>query len=404
MTQQRRRHGAGSIRKRRIKDGSLRFDVLIREPGQAQKQVASFETQEQAEALLALHCVRRAEAGHYVPQDIGILTVRNIGELYLDVLPAHRHTVDRNRWRARIASAEFIDWPLTQLGESAVKRWIASMAETPIATGKSAGQLPTRSTLQNALNLLRGALRWAVIKGHVDVNAAKNVTISESTTVQPKTSAIGDAYDYLHEHEVRKLLEAPLPLAQKTAFTLLAFTGARPKDLYLLTWDRVDIRGALVRFRTHKKHRNYLARLLPVAHEALRTWWLSRGQPSDGLVFPGPPSEEHPKGAPHTTGYDWGWADAEPKPGKKWKGYRERAGIRRKLPLYSLRHTAASHLLLGTELYTGGRRWSQEEVASFLGHGDLDSVPRYLVGLGIANQRAVEESRVALLALKRKRS
>lgn len=398
------KHGAGSIRERKLKDGALRYDVRIRTGrGQPQKQVGSFESLEEAEALLALHAVRRAGEGHYVPADMGVLTVRNLGHLYLDALPEHRLVTDKSRWEARIETAEFIDWPLTQLTEQNVRRWVDVMARTTITGGKSKGQRPSRSTLQNALNLLRSALRWAVIQGHVDTNAAKTVTISESTIATPRTSALGEMYDYLREDEVRKLIEAKLPPAQKAAFTLLAFTGSRPKDLYLLTWDRVDVRGALVRFRTHKKHRDYAASLLPIAHEAMRAWWLVSGQPAAGLVFPGPKTYEHPQGVPHAKGYDWGWADAEPKPGKRYEGYRARAGIRRHVPLYSLRHTAATHLLLGSELYTGGRRWTPEEVASFLGHADLSTVRRYMVGLGMASMRAVEESRIALKELAAKK-
>jgi integrase len=400
LSSTKKRHGAGSIRVRTLKDGTQRFDVLIRDaPGQPQKQIGTFESREQAEALLVLAAIRRAEAGHHVPHDIGVFTLRHLGHLYLDALPANRLVTDKSRWQSRIETAEFIDWPLTQISEMAVRRWIDLMARTNIARGKSGGQLPSRSTLQNALNLLRSALRWAVIQGHIDTNAAKNVTISESTIVAPKTSALGEVFDYLREDEVRKLLEADLPLAQKTAFTLLAFTGARPKDLYLLTWDRVDVRGAAIRFRTHKKHRDYTASLLPLALEATRAWWMACGQPAAGLVFRGPKTYEHPQGAPHAKGYDWGWADSEPRPGKRVNGYRVRSGIRRHVPLYSLRHTAATHLLLGSDLYTGGRRWSPEEVASFLGHSDLSTVRRYMVGLGIASMRAVEESRLALKEL-----
>jgi len=400
LSSTRKEFGAGSVRARTLKDGTRRYDVRIRSaPGEPQKQVGSFESREEADALLALHSVRRANAGHKTPADRGVLTLRNLGHLYLDALPDNRLVTDKSRWQSRIEAAEFIDWPLTQISEMAVRRWVDLMARTNIAGGKSEGKRPSRSTLQNALNLLRSALRWAVIQGHVDTNAAKTVTISESTIATPRTSAIGEMYDYLREDEVRRLIEADLPPAQKAAFTLLAFTGARPKDLYLLTWDRVDVRGSTVRFRTHKKHRDYVASLLPVALEAMRAWWLVCGQPVAGLVFLGPKNYEHPEGVPHAKGYDWGWADSEPKPGKRYDGYRVRAGIRRHVPLYSLRHTAATHLLLGAELYTGGRRWSPEEVASFLGHADLSTVRRYMVGLGIASMRAVEESRVALKEL-----
>jgi integrase len=271
-----------------------------------------------------------------------------------------------------------------------VRRWIDVMSRTIIQAGKSAGQRPARATLQSALCLLRDAFKWAVIHGHMDTNPAKGVTISESTIAAPRTSIIGDVFDYLREDEVKRLLAAELPPKQRAAFTLLAFTGARPKDLYLLTWDRVDVRGARVRYRSHKKSRDYAVSLLPVALEAMRTWWLAHGQPTSGLVFSGP------KGAPHTKGYDWSWQPGVSRHGKPIPGYRALSGIRRDVPLYSLRHTAASHLLLGTELFTGGRRWDAAEVASFLGHSDLSTVRRYLVALGIASMRAVEESREAI--------
>jgi hypothetical protein len=51
-------------------------------------------------------------------------------------------------------------------------------------------------------------------------------------------------------------------------------------------------------------------------------------------------------------------------------------------------------------MFTGGRRWSLEEVASQLGHADLSTVRRYAVALGLASKSAVEESRAALKAQK----
>lgn len=392
-----RSYGAGYVRIRTLKDGSQRFDVLVRghEDGK-QKTIASCETPEKADAFLAAYAVQRAAAGKFVPKDIGALTIRNLGDLYLEALTDERRVTDRSRWNARVLTAAFIDWPLTQIGPPAVRLWIDRMARTTITEGKSKGKRPARSTLQNALNLLRDAFKWAVIQGHLDVNPAKGVTISESTVAGPRTSSIGEVFDYLREDEVRRLIDADLPPPQKAAFTLLAFTGARPKDLYMLTWARVDVRAARVRYRSHKVHRDYSVALLPTALEAMRTWWMLRGQPTEGLVFPGPTSDEHPNGAPHAKGYDWGWAPGVSRHGKLVPGYRAIAGIRRPVPLYSLRHTAASHLLLGTELFTGGRRWDAAEVASFLGHSDLTTIRRYLVALGIASIRAVEESREAI--------
>jgi integrase len=403
--------GSGHVRTRTLKDGTQRFDVLVYKDGKKITLAGGLKSQAEADVYLLAYQQERAEHGLFVPLDSGVMTVRRLGELYLAAVNKRTAKTDRRRWNARVLPAEFIDWPLTQLSEQAVRRWIDTMARTEVQVGKAKGQRPSRGTLATALAVLRSALKYGVMHGHIDTNVAKRVTIGDSTMAAPKGTAQGDGYDYLHEAEVRRLLDAEsLPQRQRTAFVLLAFTGARPMDLYRLTWDRVDVGGATVRYHSHKRDRDYTAHLLPQAHQVLRAWWIASGRPGEGLVFPGK------GGAPHTDGYDWGWADSTGR--LQWSnrlrdgslqrgkaeeitvqpGWRSKIGIRRELPLYSLRHTAASHLLLGTPLFTGGRRWSMEEVASFLGHADMSTVRRYCVALGIASMRAVEESREMLAA------
>ncbi len=377
------------IRTRTLKDGSNRYDAIVWERGK-QRLLGAFETEAHAIAVRHAYFHELARQAGDDPYDSGALTVRQLGELYLDSLSDTAQQTDRSRWRARVDTAEFADWPAVQLTEKAVRRWVDKMARTKIATGKSKGRLPQRTTIQNTLNLLRDALRWAVIEDHLDTNAAERVTISGSTTATIESGA--DEYDYLRVDEVRKILACSDQRA-RVAFTLLAFTGARPKDLYLLTWDRVDVPGAMVRFRTHKKNRDYLAHLLPVALDAMREWWMRSGRPTEGLVFAGP------KGAPHAKGYDWGWTGSYGRDGEQLDGWREKIGIKRSVPLYSLRHTCASQLLLGAELFTGGRTWSFAEIASHLGHADTKTVERYARSLGVASKRAVEESREAIKSI-----
>jgi integrase len=376
------------IRTRTLKNGEKRYDALAWVNGK-QVLLGAFETESEAIAERHAHFHALAKEQGDDRYDSGALTIRQMGHLYLDSLSETAQATDRSRWRSRVETAEFADWPLTQLTERAVRKWIDKQARTKIKTGKSAGQYPARVTLQNTLNLLRDSLEWAVLEDHIDVNVAKAVTISSSTRADIESRE--DAYDYLRIDEVRKLLACE-DQRVRVALTLLAFTGARPKDLYLLTWDRVDVAGATITFRTHKKQRDYLAHLLPVALEALREWWMKRGQPTEGLVFPGV------NGEPHTRGYDWGWTGSYGRDGEQREGWREAIGIKRKVPLYSLRHTCASQLLLGAELFTGGRAWSFVEIASHLGHRDTKTVEHYARSLGIASKRAVEESRVAIKA------
>jgi integrase len=407
--------GSGHVRTRTLKDGSVRYDVLVWKNGKQHTLKGGLKDLEEAHAYLAAHYVERAGEGLPIPhQDTGFTTVRQLGVLYLAAIGERTRETDKRRWEARVVTAEFIDWPLTQLSEMAVRRWIDTMARTPVAVGKAKGKRPSRGTLATALAVLRSALKHAVIEGLIDRNVAKSVTISESTMAAPKGVAAGEGFDYLHEDEVRRILEAPkLPERQRTAYTLLAFTGARPKDLYLLTWDKVDVLGATIRYYSHKRDRHYVVHLLPQALAVLRNWWIRSGRPSTGLVFVGP------KGKPHAPGYDWGWADTRGRKHHYWvvgtekrhsknediqvvPGWRSKIGIRREVPLYSLRHTLASHLLLGSKMFTGGRRWSMEEVASQLGHADLSTVRRYCVALGIMSLGAVEDSR-ELLSSQRER-
>jgi integrase len=380
------------IRTRTLRDGSKRHDAIVWERGK-QIMLGAFETIGEAIAVRHAYFHTRAQETGETAYDSGALTLRQMGHLYLDSLSETALRTDRSRWHARVETAEFADWPLTQLTEKAVRRWVDAMARTPVETGKSAGELPQRGTLQNSLNLLRDGLRWAVIADYIDTNVAEGVTISNSTTATV-TSGAGE-YDYLHVDEVQAILDSTaLPQRARVAFTLLAFTGARPHDLYMLTWDRVDVKGATIRFRTHKKKRDYLAHLLPVALDALKEWSIKCGRPGTGLVFPG-----H-KGSPHARGYDWGWQGSYGRDGAQLEGWREIIGIRRPLALYSLRHTCASQLLLGAELYTGGRAWSLAEISSHLGHADTKTVERYARSLGIASKRAVEESRAAIQTTK----
>lgn len=380
--------GFGHIRERKTKDGTIRHQAIVKEKGKQRVLVTG--TKAEADAYLAAWYSQQLEEGKHVPADAPLMTVRQLGRLYLDSLTDTTLETSKSRWEARVERvAEFIDWPVSQMGEPAVRHWVDRMCRTPITAGKSAGQKPKRSTVQNSINLLRDVFRYGVIEGHMVSNPATGVTIRSSTIATPKASH-SSVFDYLHADEVKRVLEAKLPPKQRTAFAILAFTGARPKSLYTLTWDKVDVGGRTITYRDTKKGKDYLAHLLPPAADVLREWWLSHGRPGTGLVFAGK------RGRAHTKGYDWGWADTEPYPGQPAKGYRSQIGIRRPVALYSLRHSCASHLLLGTELYTGGRTWTAEEIASHLGHDDLTTVRRYMVALGIASKKAVEETRKLL--------
>ena len=77
----------------------------------------------------------------------------------------------------------------------------------------------------------------------------------------------------------------------------------------------------------------------------------------------------------YAVGHDFGWEDVRDRRAKDGErlGARSRLGITRKVRFHDLRHTCASHLVMGT----WGRRWSIEEVSKFLGHSDIQVTQRY---------------------------
>jgi hypothetical protein len=86
----------------------------------------------------------------------------------------------------------------------------------------------------------------------------------------------------------------------------------------------------------------------------------------------------------------FGWEDVKDRRAKGGQrpGARSRLGIERKVRFHDLRHTCASHLVMGTS----GRRWSIEEVSKLLGHSDIQVTQRYAHLADTALHRAAAET------------
>lgn len=432
------------IRRRELADGSEVFDPLVYIDGR-KRTLGACQTLAEAQALRHAFFKQRASEGASVPRDIGVLTVAQLGDLCLS------SSWDVDRWRARVLEmAEFAHWPAPQVLDEHVQIWVDKMARTPIQSGRGAGELPTRGTVYSALSLLKRVYAWAKMpaRRYVTHNPCDNVTIRNSTDIKPKSKR--NVLDYLREHEARLLLEAKpetIPLEPKTKFITSMMSGARPSDVWRLRWERIDWSAETIRFTSTKTSKeeahDYTVHALPQLMSALREWWLANGRPDSGLVFP---SED---GQVYARGYDAAWSDkrerrhnvwyvdgtedgslsAGTRPGKGalsgaaakelrrergerrvskrelavTPGWRAKLGIKRQVPLYALRHTCACQLLLGSELFTGGRQWSREEIQSQLGHRDSKATEHYMRALGILGRRAAVESKAALKSQAAKR-
>jgi integrase len=122
--------------------------------------------------------------------------------------------------------------------------------------------------------------------------------------------------------------------------------------------------------------------LFPAALGALRKIFELVLKNDRGLVF------ANAAGGMYAVGHDFGWEDVKDQRAKGGvrPGARSRLGIKRKVRFHDLRHSCASHLVMGT----WGRRWSIEEVSKFLGHSDIQVTQRYAHLADTALHRAAE--------------
>lgn len=326
------------------------------------------DTAEQAERTLAASLLR-------LDGQLDGLSLAQWGERWLDRREKdkiHRSTKSaRSVWKARIAIAPFADWPLRRIQHTDVVRWVRKLLCSPAQPGHKHKTTPTRTlsrqSVLNALSLLRVALADAADEGHLQGNPAAAVRV-------PRVATTEEGWTYLTADEIAAVLELPVStdgrgdkehirLEQRVAITVAIYTGLRAGELWGLRWGDVQLRGdrpeLVVRHSYRGPTKGGKVRrvpLLPPAREALKKWRARRPGVADAFVFAAA------GGGCHTSGYDAAWGRV-----------RRLTGIREEVVFHSLRHTCASHLVMGT----WGRPWRLEEVRQMLGHSSITVTERY---------------------------
>lgn len=290
------------------------------------------------------------------------MTLHTWGEIWLNrrkQAGLHRSWKnDGSKWRSHVEKAHFIDRPLRRITRQDVVRWVKDrLRADAMHMGESLGRNVHRRTVSKALNLLRCALQDAADDGRCASNVARDVRV-------PKTPGKEDPMVFLSLEELAALLSCKPPRrASKQARTIhlvMAYAAIRPSELWRLRWCDVRLDGprpevAIVGATKSTEFRH--VPLLGPARDALRA--LPRGI-GKALVFPGK------GGQPHCDGYDAGWAS-----------WRKASGINARCRLYDLRHTCASHLLMGSGRGYPAEPWSMERVSFFLGHSDIRVTQRH---------------------------
>lgn len=383
--------GSGSIEER---DG--RFRARLRVRGK-RLDLGTYDSREEAAAVLQAAVDRFATEGE---SSTGALTLRTWIDRWLetrDLSGAVRSAYDdRSRLRAHVLDEPWADDPIDTITTKQLRGWVQSLMLRRVrrhdgrgSTRQGATTL-SRHTVAHVYRTLSVCLRDAVEAGHIEENPARGIRL-------PKVLYTREPWTYLSQPEINQLLScAAIPESHRLLFAVAIYTGCRKGELWGLRWGDVYLDHLtphlMVRRSGKAATKNGKIRMVPLlaqartALERLQALVLSalpaqRGRRNDAgidaelLVFPAADGSMRSR-----------WDVARWKPRRvpyllvdgtrKHRidpGYRQLAGITRAVRFHDLRHTCASHLLMGT----WGRCWRLEEVRDLLGHSDVTVTQRY---------------------------
>ena len=290
------------------------------------------------------------------------------------------------------------DVVLREFSRAAGQAWLDRLAETKALCSTKGGpkggvrvataKTISRTTQTHALKLLRGALDGAVARGHLRVNPLAGLEISVRETAPTE-----DPWTYLTADEIARVHAAVLPARERTIYLVAIYAGLRAGELWGLRWEHVRLDGDApeieVRYSYDGPPKGGKMRrvpLLPPARAALEAWRDAQTEerarraerrrapivpPAVALVFPSDDDRMRHEGD------DGRWAvqTRRDKKGREYtiNGYKRRAKIERDVRFHDLRHTCASHLVMGT----WGVQLSLDEVRAWLGHVSTTTTQRY---------------------------
>lgn len=262
------------------------------------------------------------------------------------------HTLIRKLkyWYSRLK-----DRPLFDISEDLVRSELVIIADTPtqVGNGRSSNKsnLGHRKRANSTINSYKAALsticNFAIYKGMLKANPCRGI---RSLPLDNRRER------YLTQSEVQDLLVACKASDWKRLYLLVLMavtTGARKGELLSLKWKYIELKEGIAHLPDTKNGR---PRDLPLTERVIAELIKIRGV-GDALVFP---SERKP--------------DKPFEFRKQWIKALTVSGIeigegKRKVVFHSLRHTAASHLVMNGI--------SSLEVAGIMGHKSLQTTLRY---------------------------
>lgn len=278
---------------------------------------------------------------------------------------------ERSVWRQHIDSAAFADWPMRKVRPRDVQAWLVALSKkdamqvTRHRDGhvvSSKGTRVSRQTVLHARRLLKACFSSAVIEGKASYNPVTDVPV-------PKMDVVSEEHEewaFLSAEEIGRLFaaieRAPRATFYRAVYAVAIYGGLRKGELLGLRWEDIGDGTMTVRRSyagpTKTKSSKREVPMLPPVRAALDAWKRHGGAVRvKGLVFPA----DH--GSCYGESYDAAWET-------QWRG---KAGCKSHVRFHDLRHTCASHLVIGSF----GIRLELHEVQRWMGHADMGTTQRY---------------------------
>lgn len=305
------------------------------------------------------------------------------------------HTL-RSQWDQHLSGTPLSALALPSIREADVRAWLDALVLKKALVPKKGGghtassRRISRDTVSKVVVLLRQILEAARERGLCRTNAARDVHVRTRRTAKAE-----DVWTFLTLDEIARLAGcAAIPEPHRIVYLVAVYTGLRQGELWGLHWRDVHTDGErpqiVVRFSHGGPPKNGRIRHVPLLApaRALLTRWKDIAPESEkGLVFCTRTGERRGRSD------DARWADyyaarlvrdgagkvlkdADGSPIRenvRHEGFSKRVGFGRDVRFHDLRHTCASHLVMGS----WGVQWTLSEIAAFLGHSDTEVTERY---------------------------
>ena len=219
----------------------------------------------------------------------------------------------------------FADTDVLSITEDMLDGYVARRRKAEWRDGAGQGKIHigvSRSTIKRELTTMQAILNFAVKRKVILYNPVAHYDMpkQDDAVIAPAT-----------QEEVVAILRVSPPHLQR--FIMLAwYTAVRPgyTELLTLRWDQIDFAGKTVFIRSAKKG-GLVSRKIPMHPEleaSLLDWY-----EHDRHMTPMPTHIIHYHGEPVK------------KVGKAWAAAKKRAKVLRRLPAYSIRHSAITQML-----------------------------------------------------------